>query len=80
MNTQTMCFSWLLRTVFMVGALFVALSYTSIVNAAQGCGQGFHRGPNGGCTVNHRGSWTVPGTYHNGCWLDRNGARRCYPR
>lgn len=80
MNTGFMGFSRLLRTIFMLGMLFLALSYTSIGNAAQGCGQGFHQAINGRCVLNFPGPHATPARYHPGCWRNGFGQLRCYQR
>lgn len=78
MNSHTMCISGLLRSVALVGVLFLTLAYTSIATAAQGCGYGYHRGPYGGCVFNHPGPYATPAPDHPGCWRNANGALRCY--
>ncbi len=80
MNTRSMCFSWFVRGIAMAGLLCVAASYTSVANAAQGCGQGFHRGAYGGCVMNHLGPNATVAPAHPGCWRNGNGYLRCPAR
>ena len=77
MNTHSMCISGLLRTVVLFGVLFLAVGYTSIASAAQGCGAGFHRGPQNGCVMNRPGPGATPAPYHPGCWRNAYGVLRC---
>ncbi len=78
MNTHSMCFSSVLRTVVMVGMLILTASYTSGANAAQGCGYGFHQAiHNGVCVRNYPGAFATPAPYHPGCWRNRWGQLRC---
>lgn len=78
MNTQSMCSSGLLRTVLMAGLLFLAIGYTSIADAAQGCGFGLHRNYWGRCVLNSPGTGATPAPFHPGCWRNPNGNLRCY--
>ena len=78
MNMHSTRFSGLLRTTAMAGALCFATSFVSVADAAQGCGHGFHRGPYGGCKLNHPGRYATPAPYHPGCWRNHWGQLRCY--
>lgn len=79
MNTQSMCFSGVIRTSVMIGLLFLAVGFTSVANAAQGCGFGYHRAIyNGTCVLNHPGAFSTPAPAHPGCWRNAWGALRCY--
>lgn len=78
MKTRTLCFSGLLRTMLVLSMLFLITSFTATTaNAAQGCGQGYHRSFHGGCIVNYPGAWARPAPYHPGCWRNWAGALRC---
>lgn len=72
MNTSS-CISKVLHTSLLLGSL-VALSYTPVASAAQGCGYGFHR-TNGFCVKNNPGKWATP--VSNNCWRNRWGQLRC---
>lgn len=78
MNTQSMCFSRLARSVLMMSVLVFAMSYIPIANAAQGCGFGYHRGAYGGCWINRPAVGSTPAPMHPGCWRTAWGALRCY--
>lgn len=78
MNTHSLCFSGLLRTVVVAGLLFLAVGYTPVVSAAQGCGFGLHRNYHGICVYNHPGPYAVPAPRHPGCWRNFWGQLRCY--
>lgn len=67
-----------LRTGIIVGLLGLTVGYTSIADAAQGCGFGFHRNGWGRCVWNHPGPYARPAPYHPGCWRNRWGQLRCY--
>lgn len=77
MNTHAMCFSWFVRAVTMGALLCIAVMYASSANAAQGCGQGFHRGAYGGCVMNHPGPNATAAPAHPGCWRNGAGQLRC---
>lgn len=72
------CISSVLRTSILISSLGLALSYTSIADAAQGCGHGLHRNYYGGCVLNHPGPYATPAPYHPGCWRNHWGQLRCY--
>lgn len=78
MNTRSVSLAKMLRTGVIVGTLCFAGTYTSIADAAQGCGHGFHRAYNGRCILNHPGSYARPAPYHRGCWRNMWGQLRCY--
>lgn len=78
MNKNTLCLSAVLKTVAMASLLFVAASYTTNANAAQGCGFGYHQSFHGGCILNHPGAGARPAPYHPGCWRNAWGQLRCY--
>ena len=78
MKAESTHFSGFLRIVLMMGLVFLAVSYTSITNAAQGCGYGFHRSMYGGCVLNHPGPYANPAARHPGCWRNAYGYLRCY--
>jgi len=78
MKIPSICFSGMLRSVVVVSLLCFALSYTSIANAAQGCGHGFHRNYYGRCVLNHPGPYATPAPFHPGCWRNAWGRLRCY--
>ena len=80
MNAHSTCFLGVLRTILVAGVLFLAGTYESTANAAQGCGQGFHRGYYGACRINHPGPYARPAPYHPGCWRNAAGYLRCYRR
>lgn len=77
MNTHSMCFSQLLRTIALIGLLTLVGSYTP-ANAAQGCGHGLHRTLYGWCVLNRPGPHATPAPYHPGCWRNAWGQLRCY--
>jgi hypothetical protein len=77
MNTSS-CISKVLGSGIIAGSLFLAVSYTSVANAAQGCGHGLHRNMYGGCVLNHPGPYARPAPYHPGCWRNAWGQLRCY--
>lgn len=78
-SSNLMCLSNGLRTVLMLSLLPISLSFTSIANAAQGCGFGYHRAIyNGACVLNHPGPYRTPAPAHSGCWRNAWGALRCY--
>ena len=77
MNTHSVCFSGLLRTIAVAGVLSLAVGYTSIASAAQGCGYGYHRGVYGGCRINAPGPGASPAPMHPGCWRNAYGVLRC---
>lgn len=68
----------LLREAIIIGSLCFVASYTSLANAAQGCGHGFHRNVYGRCVLNHPGPYARPAPYHRGCWRNAWGRLRCY--
>jgi hypothetical protein len=70
--------SRLLRASALIGLITLSIGYTSIVDAAQGCGYGYHRGPYGGCVLNRPGPGATPAPAHPGCWRNANGYLRCY--
>jgi hypothetical protein len=78
MNTGALCFSGVFRIAAMAGLLFAATSFTSVSNAAQGCGFGYHQSIYGGCILNHPGPGARPAPYHPGCWRNAWGQLRCY--
>lgn len=80
MNTQSLCFSGVLRSVVLVGVVSIAVGYTTIADAAQGCGQGRHLNRWGYCVWNSPGPWATPAPYHPGCWRNFWGQLRCYRR
>lgn len=77
MNTHSMCCSGVVRAIAMVGMLFLMIGYASSVNAAQGCGRGYHQSIHGGCVKNYPGAFATPAPYHPGCWRNRYGNLRC---
>lgn len=78
MNAHSMCFSGVLRTVALIGLLFLGVGYTTNTNAAQGCGFGYHQSIHGGCILNYPGPNATPAPYHPGCWRNGWGQLRCY--
>lgn len=78
MKIGIMNYSSMLKTVGLSILLFMALSYTSMASAAQGCGFGLHRSIYGGCILNYPGPGATPAPYHPGCWRNAWGALRCY--
>ena len=78
MRINSICNPKLLRTLTIAGVLALAGSYTSIADAAQGCGHGFHRNMYGRCVFNHPGPRAMPAPYHRGCWRNAWGQLRCY--
>lgn len=74
MNTQSRLF----RVVAITGLMFLATSYTSMANAAEGCGLGYHRAINGRCIMNYPGPFATPAPRHPGCWRNVFGYLRCY--
>lgn len=78
MKKHSTYFSGILRTAAMISLLFAAVGYTSMANAAQGCGFGYHRSFHGGCILNHPGPRATPAPYHPGCWRNAWGQLRCY--
>lgn len=76
MNTSS-CISKVLRGGIIASSLFLAVSYTSVANAAQGCGHGYHR-MHGMCVLNHPGPYARPAPYHPGCWRNAWGQLRCH--
>ncbi|HAT2094875.1 hypothetical protein D7217_14690 [Legionella pneumophila] len=79
MNVHTMCFSKALRYAVVTSLLFMAVSFTSVANAAQGCGEGYHRSIyNGTCVLNYPGPFATPAPAHPGCWRNMWGQLRCY--
>lgn len=78
MKTQSMCFSKLLGAAGVGALLLLGVFYTSSLNAAQGCGHGYHMMLNGRCVPNAPGpnASAVPG--RPDCWRNANGNLRCY--
>ena len=71
------CISKALRTGIVISSLVFAVGYTSVANAAQGCGHGWHRNAAGGCVLNAPGPYAKPAPYHPGCWRNQWGQLRC---
>lgn len=78
MNTYSINYLNLLRTVIIGGLLFLSVNFPSPANAAQGCGFGYHLSIYGGCILNHPGRFATPAPRHPGCWRNRWGQLRCY--
>ncbi|HAT9523966.1 TPA: hypothetical protein JBC98_04770 [Legionella pneumophila subsp. pneumophila] len=79
MNVHTMCFTRVLRYAVVTSLLFMLVSFTSVANAAQGCGEGYHRAiHNGTCVLNYPGAFATPAPAHPGCWRNMWGQLRCY--
>lgn len=78
MNARTVCFTKILRIGMMLSVLFLAASYTSTADAAQGCGYGRHVSVYGRCVGNFPGPYATPAPYHRGCWRNAWGQLRCY--
>lgn len=78
MNSCSVRFFEAFRIAIMVGFLGLAISYTSIAEAAQGCGYGLHRNGWGRCVLNHPGPYATPAPNRPGCWYNVNGHLRCY--
>lgn len=78
MNTRTVSFSAILSALAFSGVLFFAVAYSSIAEAAQGCGFGFHRNGYGYCVKNYPGPYAKPAPRHPGCWRNFWGQLRCY--
>lgn len=72
MKTKT-----LLSSISIAGVIILASSFSSIANAAQGCGYGYHRvGYYGRCVLNHPGPYARP--INHRCWRNVYGHVRCY--
>lgn len=54
------------------------VAYTSIADAAQGCGHGYHMNPNGRCVPNNPGPNSTPVPGRPDCWRNGSGQLRCY--
>jgi hypothetical protein len=80
MKRYTRTFVKLFQGIVMVSGLSLLLGYTAIAEAAQGCGQGYHRNGWGRCALNRPGPWATPAPYHPGCWRNDRGQLRCYRR
>ena len=78
MKAQALCFSGMVKTLLILSVLVLAGSYTSISNAANGCGWGRHDTYYGRCVGNHPGYYSRPAPYHRGCWRNAWGQLRCY--
>jgi hypothetical protein len=77
MNTRTINSSGLLRTIIITGLIYMTVSFTSVANAANGCGFGWHRTFFHGCITNYHGAFARPAPEHPGCWRNYWGALRC---
>jgi len=78
MKTDTINSSRIVGTILAGAILSFGLCYSSMGNAAQGCGYGSHMNPNGRCVPNNPGAGAtgVPG--RPDCWRNANGNLRCY--
>lgn len=77
MRTHSVSFKGILTTACLASVLILATGYTSTANAAQGCGEGYHRSVYGGCILNYPGHFARPAPEHPGCWRNMWGALRC---
>lgn len=78
MNKHSMVFSGMMRVLGLAAMLFFTVGYSSVTNAAQGCGHGFHQSIHGGCVVNHPGAGATAAPMHPGCWRNAWGQLRCH--
>jgi len=75
MNTRLKCFSKAARTGLMLSTLLLAGTYSTVSEAAQGCGYGWHRTYHG-CVRN--GGPAVAHVYRQKqCWRNFWGHIRC---
>lgn len=68
----------LVKPIIAGGLLSLAVGYSSLANAAQGCGYGYHMTGYGRCVPNAPGPNAVAAPGRPGCWYNGNGYLRCF--
>lgn len=78
MKTHSMCFSKLFGPILIGTLLLLGAGYSSISNAAQGCGFGYHMTAFGRCVPNSPGPNATPAPGRPDCWFNGAGHLRCW--
>ncbi|KTD25392.1 Uncharacterised protein [Legionella lansingensis] len=78
MKTYSMSFSKLLGPVIFGVLVSAGIFYSSNLNAAQGCGYGYHMTINGRCVPNNPGPGAVAVPGRPDCWINYKGQFRCW--
>ncbi|WED44579.1 GCG_CRPN prefix-to-repeats domain-containing protein [Legionella cardiaca] len=78
MKTHSISISRLIAPLVIGGLLTFGICYSSITNAAQGCGFGYHMTAFGRCVPNHPGPNATPAPGRPDCWYNGAGQLRCW--
>ncbi len=78
MKTHSINLSKWLGALAVGAVLSLGVLYTSNLNAAQGCGYGYHMTYYGRCIPNYPGPYSVFVPGNSNCWYNLHGFIRCF--